>query len=160
MAAPVIAAPARRQASTGLTAVAALLFGVAVVVGLIAILLWSPWTVPGTRSTADAARHYGAGYPLHGGLAGPSRAGQISTIDEWRFGAGYPLHGGLAGPSQVGTLSAVDIAGHYGAGYPLHGGLAGPSRASVIQTVEGNVYGAGYPLHGGLAGPSQVGEGD
>ena len=114
MAAPVIAAPARRQASTGLTAVAALLFGVAVVVGLIAILLWSPWTVPGTRSTADAARHYGAGYPLHGGLAGPSRVGTgIQTVEGSRYGAGYPLHGGLAGPSRV---------------------------ATVMQTPEGNVF--------------------
>lgn len=49
------------------------------------------------------------------------------TIDSPANGVGYPLHGGLAGPSRVGQASTVDLARHYGLGYPLHGGLAGPS---------------------------------
>ena len=59
-----------------------------------------------------------------------SQAGSIRdvTTQSQAYGAGYPLHGGLAGPSQVGKVSTVDLAGHYGVGYPLHGGLAGPSR--------------------------------
>ena len=59
-----------------------------------------------------------------------SQAGSMSdvTIDSPVYGAGYPLHGGLAGPSRVGPISKVDLARHYGSGYPLHGGLAGPSR--------------------------------
>jgi hypothetical protein len=59
-----------------------------------------------------------------------SQAGSIRdvTIDSPAYGAGYPLHGGLAGPSRVGPISKVDLARHYGSGYPLHGGLAGPSR--------------------------------
>jgi hypothetical protein len=62
------------------------------------------------------------GYPLHGGLAGPSRVSPNALGDH--HGPGYPLHGGLAGPSQP---SVTDHAGHHGPGYPLHGGLAGPS---------------------------------
>ena len=52
------------------------------------------------------------------------------TIDRpaYGVGVGYPLHGGLAGPSRVGEVSTVDLARHYGPGYPIHGGLAGPSR--------------------------------
>ena len=59
-----------------------------------------------------------------------SQAGSIRdvTTQSQAYGMGYPLHGGLAGPSRVGQASTVDLAGHYGAGYPLHGGLAGPSR--------------------------------
>jgi hypothetical protein len=59
-----------------------------------------------------------------------SQAGSIRdvTIDSQAYGVGYPLHGGLAGPSRVGQVSTADLAGHYGAGYPLSGGLAGPSR--------------------------------
>jgi hypothetical protein len=58
-----------------------------------------------------------------------SRAGSMHdvTTDSQAYGTGYPLHGGLAGPSRRG-VSTVDLSGHYGAGYPLHGGLAGPSR--------------------------------
>jgi hypothetical protein len=55
-------------------------------------------------------------------LAGSSRD---VTIDGSAHGVGVPLHGGLAGPSRVGQ---VDLTRHYGPGYPLHGGLAGPSR--------------------------------
>ena len=62
---------------------------------------------------------HGVGYPLHGGLAGPSR---VSTNDLGdHHGPDYPLHGGLAGPSQP---SLADHARHHGPGYPLHGGLA------------------------------------
>ena len=50
------------------------------------------------------------------------------TIDSPAYGVGYPLHGGLAGPSRVGQVSTVDPAGHYGSGYSFHGGLAGPSH--------------------------------
>jgi hypothetical protein len=59
-----------------------------------------------------------------------SQAGSIRdvTTHSQAYGIGYPLHGGLAGPSRVGQGSPVDQAGHYAAGYPLHGGLAGPSR--------------------------------
>lgn len=61
------------------------------------------------------------------GLGVWTQAGSIrdTTIDRQAYGAGYPLHGGLAGPS--GSLPAVDPAAHYGPGYPLSGGLAGPS---------------------------------
>lgn len=49
------------------------------------------------------------------------------TIDSPAYGVGYPLHGGLAGPSRVGQVSTFDLAPLYGPGVPLHGGLAGPS---------------------------------
>ena len=64
------------------------------------------------------------------GVGAWSQAGSIRdvTIDRPAYGVGYPLHGGLAGPSRVGQVSTVDLARHYGPGYPLHGGLAGPSR--------------------------------
>jgi len=64
------------------------------------------------------------------GVAVWNQAGSIRdvTIDGPAYGVGYPLHGGLAGPSRVGQASTIDLADHYGAGYPLHGGLAGPSR--------------------------------
>jgi hypothetical protein len=59
-----------------------------------------------------------------------NQAGSIreGTIESPAYSVGYPLHGGLAGPSRVGQASTIDLADHYGAGYPLHGGLAGPSR--------------------------------
>ena len=64
------------------------------------------------------------------GVAIWSQTGSIGdvSVDQPAQGAGYPLHGGLAGPSRVGQLAAVDMASQYGSGYPLHGGLAGPSR--------------------------------
>ena len=55
------------------------------------------------------------------GLAGSSR--DVTLDGSARVGV--PLHGGLAGPSRVGQ---VDLTRHYGPGYPHHGGLAGPSR--------------------------------
>ncbi len=90
-----------------------------------------------------------------------SQAGSIRdvTTDSQAYGVGYPLHGGLAGPSRVGRVSTVDPAAHYGAGYPLSGGLAGPGRP--LSAVEPAAqYGPGYPLSGGLAGPSRVDSGD
>ena len=111
-----------------------------IAVAVIGVGVWSQ-----AGSTGDAtvdSQAYGVGYPLHGGLAGPSRVGQVSTV---------------AGPS--GSLSNVDLAGHYGPGYPLHGGLAGPSRPPSAIDLAGH-YGPGYPLSGGLAGPSRVDSGD
>ena len=120
MAAPITAAPARQLSSTGARTFAALaVAGIALIVAVIALAAWSP------RAADDASvapAHYGAGYPAHGGLAGPSR---ISVFEQYAASrAGYPLHGGLAGPSRV---TAVEQSG-FGAGYPLHGGLAGPSQ--------------------------------
>jgi hypothetical protein len=62
------------------------------------------------------------------GIGAWSQAGSIrgDNAEIQAYGAGYPLHGGLAGPSRF--LPGFDMDGHYGAGYPLHGGLAGPSR--------------------------------
>ncbi len=94
----------------------------------VAVIGVGVWSQAGSiRDVTTDSQAYGMGYPLHGGLAGPSRVGQVSTVDLARhYGAGYPLHGGLAGPSRL--LSAVDPAARYGLGYPFHGGLAGPSR--------------------------------
>jgi hypothetical protein len=101
------------------------------------------WSQAGSiRDVTIASQAYGVGYPLHAGLAGPSRVGQVSTV---------------AGES--GPMSTVDMAGHYGAGYPLRGGLAGPSRPVSAVDLAAH-YGIGYPLSGGLAGPSRVDSGD
>jgi hypothetical protein len=64
------------------------------------------------------------------GVGAWSQAGSIRdvTIDSGSQLGGYPLHGGLAGPSRVGQAATVDVADRYGSGYPLHGGLAGPSQ--------------------------------
>jgi len=61
-----------------------------------------------------------------------SQAGSIRdvSVDSQATGVGVPMHGGLAGPSRVGQ---VDPTRHYGPGYPLHGGLAGPSRVDSGQ---------------------------
>jgi hypothetical protein len=58
-----------------------------------------------------------------------NQAGSIRdvTIESPAYSVGYPLHGGLAGPSRVGQASTVDLARRYAHGLPLHGGLAGPS---------------------------------
>jgi hypothetical protein len=109
----------------------------------VAVIGVGVWSQAGyIRDVTIDSQAYGVGYPLHGGLAGPSRVGQVSTV---------------AGPS--GPMSKVDLAGHYGPGYPLHGGLAGPSRALPAVDLAGH-YGPGYPLHGGLAGPSRVDSAD
>jgi hypothetical protein len=74
--------------------------------GILGVAVWSQ--VGSGRDVSVESMPYGAGYPLQGGLAGPSRVGVTSTV--------------------TGPMSAVDLAGHYGPGYPLHGGLAGPSQ--------------------------------
>lgn len=120
MAAPIVAIPTRSRTFPQVS-----LFAVAmavVVVASIALIALAASRLAMDTSTSVEHPGYGAGYPVHGGLAGPSR---VSIFDHPGYGAGYPLHGGLAGPSR---LSAVDQPG-YGVGYPLHGGLAGPSRA-------------------------------
>ena len=109
----------------------------------VAVIGVGVWSQAGSiRDVTTDSQAYGVGYPLHGGLAGPSRVGQVSTV---------------AGPS--GPRSTVDLAGHYGAGYPLHGGLAGPSRPLRAVDLAAH-HGPGYPLSGGLAGPSRVASGD
>jgi hypothetical protein len=79
-----------------------------IAVAVIGVGVWSQ--AGSARNVTIDSPAYGVGYPLHGGLAGPSRVGQLSTV---------------AGPS--GPSSTVDLARHFGPGYPLHGGLAGPS---------------------------------
>ena len=111
-----------------------------IAVAIIGVGIWSQ--AGSIRDVTIDSQAYGVGYPLHGGLAGPSRVGQVSTV---------------AGPS--GSMSTVDLAGHYWSGYPLHGGLAGPSRPLSTVDLDGH-YGPGYPLWGGLAGPSRVDSGD
>jgi hypothetical protein len=73
-----------------------------------------------TTSSQDALVRvhagFGAGYPPHYGLAGPSGV----VRGDYPMG-GAPAHGGLAGPSGV-------VRGDYPmGGAPAHGGLAGPS---------------------------------
>lgn len=94
----------------------------------VAVIGFGVWSQAGSiRDVTTDGQAYDVGYPVHGGLAGPSRVGRVSTVDlTGHYGPGYPLHGGLAGASR--PLSAVDLAAHYGPGYPLSGGLAGPSR--------------------------------
>lgn len=99
-----------------------------VAVTLLAVIGAVAWIQPlSIRDTGAQRQSYGVGYPLRGGLAGPSRPQPALDLDG-HYGAGYPLHGGLAGPSQ--PQPALDLGGHYGAGYPLHGGLAGPSNVN------------------------------
>ena len=111
-----------------------------IALAVIGVGVWSP--AGSIRDVTIDSQAYGVGYSLHGGLAGPSRVGRVSTV------------AGTSGP-----MSAVGLAGHYGRGYPLHGGLAGPSRPMSAVDLAGH-YGRGYPLHGGLAGPSRVDRGD
>jgi hypothetical protein len=120
VASPVFANSRATSAATGFRSLAvAAVLTVAAVIGLVAVWVWNPMSTQGSPSVES---QYGEGYPLHGGLAGPSR---ISVWEQYSsYGDGYPLHGGLAGPSRT---AAVDHPG-YGAGYPLHGGLAGPSH--------------------------------
>jgi hypothetical protein len=111
-----------------------------IAVAIIGVGVWSQ--VASIRDVTTDSPSHSVGYPLHGGLAGPSRVGQVSTV---------------AGPT--GPMSTVDLAGYHGVGYPLHGGLAGPSRHLSGVDLAAH-YGPGYPLHGGLAGPSGVDSGD
>jgi hypothetical protein len=112
----------------------------AIAVAVIGVGVWSQ--AGSIRDVSVDGQAYGVGYPLHGGLAGSSRLGQVSTV---------------AGPGE--PMSTVDLARHYGAGYPLQGGLAGPSRPLSTVDLAGH-FGPGYPLRGGLAGPSRVDSGD
>ena len=85
------------------------------------------WSQAGSiRDVTTQSQAYGMGYPLHGGLAGPSRVGQVSTVD-WPVTTGPSIRSMAASPARAAPV-AVDLAGRYEAGYPLHGGLAGPSR--------------------------------
>jgi hypothetical protein len=120
VASPVFAKSPATSTATGFMAFAvAAVLTVAAVIALVALSAWGPMSTEGAQAVDS---RYGEGYPLHGGLAGPSR---ISVWEQYpSYGEGYPLHGGLAGPSRSST---VDHRG-YGAGYPLHGGLAGPSQ--------------------------------
>lgn len=76
---------------------------VAIAIAAAAVLGIAAWGQGGsTRDVRTDSQVYGVGYPLHAGLAGPSRVGQVSTVDlAAHFGPGYPLSGGLAGPSRV-----------------------------------------------------------
>jgi len=79
-----------------------------------------------TNSTQNAVVRvdpgFGAGYPPHYGLAGPSAV----MRGNYPMG-GAPAHGGLAGPSRV-------MRGNYPmGGAPVPGGLAGPSGIESSQ---------------------------
>jgi hypothetical protein len=82
------------------------------------------------------------------------------TLQSQPYGISYPLHGGLAGPSRISVFHQFPVggAGSFAPGYPLHGGLAGPSRVSFAD--DAGSFAPGYPLHGGLAGPSRLDDGD
>lgn len=93
--------------------VIALLVGTIIVATAFALAnvprLGQPSGGPTTVSQEHAG--YGTGYPLHGGLAGPSLA-QLNRHPG--YGTGYPLHYGLAGPSfaqlnQQRPLPAPDL---------------------------------------------------
>ena len=98
MATQIIATTPRTRSAPrlGVLAVVILAVTAAVVIGV------GVWSQAGSiRDVTDSRAHVG-GYTLHGGLAGPSRVGQTSTVDLARpYGSGFPFHGGLAGPSQV-----------------------------------------------------------
>jgi hypothetical protein len=121
-----ITAPTTRNRPVPRIGLVEVAFLAVIVAALVGVGVWSQ--AASDRQAIVDTQAYGAGYPLHGGLAGPSRVGQVSNVvTADHHGQGYPLHGGLAGPARVPT--AIDIADHHGQGYPLHGGLAGPSRA-------------------------------
>jgi len=136
MSAPVTAAPQRRAAPQ----LSAFVVGaILVIVASICLLTFATLRLNSPESGAGVETYsQGAGYPLHGGLAGPSRVGTIASSS---YGIAYPLHGGLAGPSRMSTFDRPS--------YP-HGGFAGPSRMSTVDRPS-------YP-HAGFAGPSRVGE--
>ena len=132
------------------------ILAVVLVAAVIALAAWTQ--IDSSSDITVESMPYGDGYPLHGGLAGPSRVSvfDMSPITNGgSFAPGYPLHGGLAGPSRA---SVTNDAGSFAPGYPLRGGLAGPSRVAGSNQAGG--FAPGYPLHGGLAGPSQVDEGE
>ena len=147
MAAPVTAAPQRRAAPQ----INAFVVGaILVIVASVSLLAFVTLRLAPLNNGATVETYVqGAGYPLHGGLAGPSR---VSVFDQHpldnqagSFTVGYPLHGGLAGPSRMGTVAASELWDRLPApwrprraeprcrssnrpSYP-HGGFAGPSRA-------------------------------
>ena len=120
MAAPVVATPARSRTTIDFTfLIVAAVLVIAVVGSLFALTVWSRTSID---NGAVVESTYASGYPLHGGLAGPSR---VSVFEQHQgYAPGYPLNGGLAGPSRVGNLEHSG----FGPGYPLNGGLAGPSQ--------------------------------
>jgi hypothetical protein len=130
----------------------------AILAGLVVVLMAVAVTSsivagPSTDTTieSNAAGGFAPGYPLHGGLAGPSRVG---INDAGGFAPGYPLHGGLAGPSRVG----INDAGGFAPGYPLHGGLAGPSRVGINDAggfAAGSLRSAPQPAEGATDGDNQ-----
>jgi hypothetical protein len=79
-----------------------LLIGTMIVAAAFAIANVPRLGQPSGGQTTIGQQHpgYGDGYPLHGGLAGPTR---LQVDEHPGYGAGYPLHGGLAGPSSVGS---------------------------------------------------------
>ena len=99
MSAPVTTAPQRRAAPQ----VSAFMVGaILVIVASISLLALATLRLTSPDSGAVVETYVqGAGYPLHGGLAGPSRVGTIASSS---YGIGYPLHGGLAGPSRLSTV--------------------------------------------------------
>jgi hypothetical protein len=56
------------------------------------------WEAALLKPVAAIEAKFANGYPLHGGLAGPSR---VAINWAGGFAPGYPLQGGLAGASQV-----------------------------------------------------------
>ena len=95
MAAPTFATTARTRPAPRLG-----IFSIAIVAliaaAVLAVAIWTQ--VASTPDVRVVNQPYGAGYPLHGGLAGPSA---VVTNQAGSFAPGYPLHGGLAGPSQA-----------------------------------------------------------
>ena len=91
MSAPVIAARQRRTSPHISAFMVGVILVVAAGISLLAFVNVGPISPSNGADTATYAR--GAGYPLHGGLAGPSR---VSVFN----GLTFP-HGGLAGPSRV-----------------------------------------------------------
>jgi len=100
--------------------VGVLAFGVALATR--AITFDSLTTTPGQDALVRVDPGFGAGYPPHYGLAGPSGVDHATAPM-----GGVPAHGGLAGPSGVGSTSAPM------GGVPAHGGLAGPSGVGLSK---------------------------
>jgi hypothetical protein len=116
--APVVATPISSRTSLQFRAVAqAVVLAIAASLSQLAFAVWSLGSASNNR--AVETQSYADGYPMHGGLAGPSRVGTTAISG---YAIGYPLDGGLAGPSRVSVFEGLS--------YP-HGGLAGPSR---VQT--------------------------
>jgi hypothetical protein len=98
--------------------VGALALGVALATRAISFDSLTTTSSEGALVRVDAG--FGAGYPPHYGLAGPSGV----VRGDYPMG-GYPPHYGLAGPS------GVVRADYPMSGYPPHYGLAGPSEVGA-----------------------------